>query len=135
SEYKNIRLNKYLKYDSLHVNIDSDAISKILFNILGNAFKYTQSYIDITLELFEKTFQIKISDDGTGIPDSEKTKIFDTFYQIDSRSYTGTGIGLSFAKNLSKLHEGSLTVTDNLPHGATFILEIPLIHDIIVNPK
>ncbi|WP_169305547.1 hybrid sensor histidine kinase/response regulator transcription factor [Sphingobacterium alkalisoli] len=135
SEYKNIRLNKHLQYESLHVNIDSDAIAKILFNIIGNAFKYTQSYISITLELFEKKFQIRISDDGAGIPDSEKTKIFDTFYQIDSKNYSGTGIGLSFAKNLAELHGGALTVTDNLPHGATFILEIPLSDDLLIKAK
>ena len=67
-------------------------------------------------------------DTGIGIPEEERDKVFDPFYQVDSsstREYGGTGLGLSIVKRLVEAHQGSIHVEDNEPHGAVFVITLP----------
>ena len=74
----------------------------------------------------EKVFA-SVADNGKGIEDSEKCKVFDAFYQIaDDKSSYGSGIGLHIVKELLSLHHGDIHVEDNLPTGAKFIFYIPI---------
>lgn len=73
--------------------------------------------------------EVRVIDAGIGIPDREKSKVFDAFYQVDSsstREYGGTGLGLSIVKRLVDAHEGRVTIEDNHPHGAVFVVTLPV---------
>jgi signal transduction histidine kinase len=72
-----------------------------------------------------------VRDTGIGIPDEEKTRVFDAFYQVDSgttRQAGGTGLGLSIVRRLVEAHQGKVVVEDNVPRGAAFVVTIPLKH-------
>ena len=63
------------------------------------------------------------------VPMEERAKVFDAFYQVDSsstREYGGTGLGLSIVKRLVDAHEGRVTIEDNHPHGAVFVVTLPV---------
>jgi signal transduction histidine kinase len=67
-------------------------------------------------------------DTGIGIPPKERTKVFDAFYQVDSsstREYGGTGLGLSIVKRIVEAHGGSISIDENQPRGAVFIVSLP----------
>lgn len=73
-------------------------------------------------------YEIYVSDDGRGVPDSQKEKIFEAFYQMPDdkvATATGTGIGLAFAKSLAEAHQGSLRLEDNELQGSSFVLSLP----------
>ena len=101
---------------------DPDALTKIIGNFLTNALKYGKD--KIVMELVHNadgSFTISVSDNGKGIPDALKAKIFDPFYQIRSHENTkGTGIGLSLAKHLSEILGGNIRITDNPTGGSVF---------------
>ncbi len=119
------------------MSFDKDKIEKIFMNLLGNAFKFTPSYgrVDVSLEVIgddAQKLRIKVADSGPGIPDEDKEKIFDQFYQSNEKSGSqvqmGSGIGLSMVKEYVRLHDGTVRVTDNVEYGSVFIIEIPILH-------
>jgi signal transduction histidine kinase len=72
--------------------------------------------------------EVRVSDTGIGIPASERQKVFDAFYQVDSsstREQGGTGLGLSIVKRLVDAHEGSVRIEENNPHGTVFVVTLP----------
>ncbi len=114
--------------DSLAMQFDKEKMHKIFMNLLSNAVKYTGNPGQITVKVWmedEKVFT-SIADNGKGIPDSEKAKVFDAFYQLPNRDMSyGSGIGLHIVKELLVLHHGSIHIEDNIPTGAEFIFSIP----------
>lgn len=102
------------------VNSDIMAIREILTALVENAGKYSAENSEILIKFNHQG--IEIIDEGLGIPDNEKTKIFDRFYRIDkSRSETeGLGIGLAIAHQYAQKANLSLYVTDNQPQGSIF---------------
>jgi len=109
--------------------VDKDKIGNILVNLMGNAIKYARQKIEMELISTLSNYEILICDDGVSIPDSEKERIFETFYQLhgDKIAATmGTGIGLSYAKVLAEAHHGGLRIEDNLGGGSKFILSLPI---------
>ncbi len=100
-------------------------------NLLENAIKYTPSDKSITVKLTHKNNKAKfeVVDEGTGVPDNEKRKIFTKFYRIgneESRKTKGTGLGLYLTNKIISQHKGQICVKDNTPHGAIFEIELPL---------
>jgi two-component system phosphate regulon sensor histidine kinase PhoR len=82
----------------------------------------------VLLRSKQPAVEIRVADTGIGIPDSEKSKVFDAFYQVDSRATRqvgGTGLGLSIVKRLVEGHDGRVWVEDNEPQGAVFVVTIP----------
>jgi two-component system sensor histidine kinase BarA len=82
--------------------------------------------------------EIRVIDTGIGIPDREKARVFDAFYQVDSsstREYGGTGLGLSIVKRLIDAHDGKVRIEDNTPHGAVFVVTLPVDRSPSVNPS
>ena len=72
--------------------------------------------------------EVRVADTGIGIPDREKPKVFDAFYQVDSsstREYGGTGLGLSIVKRLVEAHSGTIVIEDNEPRGTVFVVSLP----------
>lgn len=129
---------------------DKTVLEKILYNILGNAFKYTKLGDTIKIEIFKNYEQfgpksddsyeiwnqqteleyvwIKISDSGIGISDRELKFIFDRFFHKpnnDNSQPEGSGVGLSLVKSLVNLQKGSIVVTSKENLGTTFYISIP----------
>lgn len=107
---------------------------QIIFNLLGNAIKFTSSgriVTEFTLavsEASENTVKICVSDTGIGIAHEQLDKLFDPFTQADSstaRQYGGTGLGLSIAKKLTELMGGKIGAASKLHEGSSFTVEIP----------
>ncbi len=72
--------------------------------------------------------EIRVLDTGIGIPERERAKVFDAFYQVDSsstREYGGTGLGLSIVKRLVEAYGGKVRIDANQPQGTQFIVRIP----------
>ena len=140
AEKKEIQINISSSNDLIELYFDKEKMQKIISNLLSNAFKFTQEGGKITVgikeESNEQRVQIKISDNGIGIPQKELPKIFDRFYQAvhsNSDGYEGTGIGLSLTKELVDIHYGGISVESeerNLSAGktggTTFTLWFPL---------
>lgn len=132
SERENVSLDFFSPLKSLPMRFDEDKMSKILMNLLGNAFKYTPEggKVDVSVEKSDENLIIKIADTGPGISDADKPHIFERFYQGSERSASasvGNGIGLSLVSEYVSLHNGSIEVVDNIGHGSVFIITIPVI--------
>ena len=94
--------------------VDQEAITKILSNLLTNAIKYGQSYIKLQLACNQEKFWINVANDGELISKSDREAIFNLFNRANaSHVQPGTGIGLSYARQLAELHGGTLAVVDS----------------------
>lgn len=112
----------------IYCTIDAEAFEKIVGNLISNAMKYADKHICISMRLIEdgKRLRLEVEDDGPGIKDKDKEKIFESFYRIDDHGkHPGSGLGLPLARSLAELHSGSLSVESKYGHGAKFILDIP----------
>lgn len=100
-------------------------------NLFENAIKYTPADKTIAIKLFCKqhTATLQVIDEGPGIPDEEKKKVFNKFYRIgneETRKTKGTGIGLYLAGKIITEHKGRIVIKDNKPTGAFFEITLPL---------
>ncbi|MDY3771520.1 MAG: ATP-binding protein, partial [Candidatus Faecousia sp.] len=109
---------------------DARLIVQVLINLVDNAIKYTPAASHITVETWqEQGFAvISVGDDGPGISDVEKERVFQMFYTgsnpiADSRR--SLGLGLSLCKTIITAHGGEITVSDNVPSGTVFTFTIP----------
>ncbi|MFZ6642826.1 response regulator [Undibacterium sp. TC4M20W] len=137
AEQKGLELVADTDIDSSHTLIgDPVRIRQILFNIVGNAIKFTESgevVIQVRQEVIaggEVLLHFKVTDTGIGIEQSKIASIFDSFSQADNsitRKYGGTGLGLSISSRLVKMMQGRIWVESELEHGSTFHFVIRLI--------
>ena len=116
--------------DLLLALIDAKLIVQVIINLVDNAIKYTPvgSIIEIHLEKKDNWIVVSVSDNGPGIPDDQKSQIFEMFYTgankiADSRR--SLGLGLSLCKSIIMAHGGAISVTDNQPQGAVFTFTLP----------
>lgn len=129
AELKEIKLVLTLPDHDLKSMVDRDKLSKILVNLMGNAIKYTRTRIELKLISEDAGYEIQVIDDGPGVPDGQKQKIFEAFYQLPDdkvAATVGTGIGLAYAKSLAEAHQGGLRLEDNAMGGSSFILSLPM---------
>ena len=130
ADQKNINFTYQIDSKPLLVWFDAEKLETIIFNLLSNAFKYTppNGTISISLETHKgKNITIKVNDNGSGVPDEDKEKIFERFYQSEknqSIGVAGTGVGLSLVKDLVEMHHGNISVQDNKPNGTTFVISL-----------
>lgn len=112
--------------EHFHADVDKEALTKVLSNLLTNANKYTQSRIEIRFQEHpeKQTFSIEVQDNGKGMNEEELTKIFKPFYQA-SENKPGTGIGLSIVKGIVEAHHGQVNVTSQPGHGSSFMITLP----------
>ena len=119
------------KDEFLLAKMDTRLIIQVIINILDNAIKYTpkDSMITITTEKQKDKAIISIADNGAGIPDELKERVFDMFYtgankMADSRR--SIGLGLALCKSIISVHGGEIFVKDNVPSGAIFTFTLPI---------
>jgi len=120
----------YHENELLLARCDARLIIQVVINLVDNAIKYTPagSYITITTKQAEQQIEISVADNGAGISDSEKEKVFQMFYSgshpiADCRR--SLGLGLSLCKSIITAHGGEITVSDNAPTGTIFTFTIP----------
>jgi two-component system phosphate regulon sensor histidine kinase PhoR len=111
------------------VQADKMGLTAIVQNLLENALKYSSENapVELSAEQVGNKFRFRVADQGQGIPDAEKKAVFDKFYRMgneETRDTTGTGLGLYIVNQVLKAHGGSIQITDNLPHGTVFTIEI-----------
>lgn len=120
---------------------DKEKVSRILFNLLSNAFKYTpvNGKIIVSLGNAQETdviegyatrhlLRISVKDTGKGIPSEERDKVFERFFQSKGAS-GGTGIGLALVKSFVELHHGTARVESEYGHGSNFIVILPCMQE------
>ncbi|MCD7971552.1 MAG: response regulator [Candidatus Azobacteroides sp.] len=110
--------------------IDSEAIYKIVSNLVSNAAKYAKKEIEINVSTREESLLISVKDDGIGLDKMYQEKIFEPFFQVqDNGNYlrTGSGLGLSLSQSLAVKHGGKISVESTYGSGAVFTLTIPLV--------
>ncbi len=125
------KITVYSSDDIVLVDVDARLIVQVIINIVDNAVKYTPvgSEITVSTERKENMLSVRISDNGPGISDEAKEKVFDMFYTgankiADSRR--SLGLGLSLCKSIMAAHGGEISVSDNIPHGAVFEFTLPV---------
>jgi signal transduction histidine kinase/DNA-binding response OmpR family regulator len=118
------------KDKDLKVWFDVNMLDKVLFNILSNAFKYTNDHGSITVTVDKdagnKNAIIKIEDTGIGMGPETLEHAFDLFYQGNESTYKGTGLGMALSKELITLHHGSINIKSEKWKGAAFQINLPL---------
>ena len=104
---------------------DPDALERVLRNLIDNALAAIQptGRIDVQLRRRNGHTQALVSDDGPGVPEHERQRIFERFVRLDP-SKPGHGLGLAIARRIAQQHDGDLTC-DATPHGAIFTLRLP----------
>lgn len=115
----------------VYIHADKLSLMSVIYNLIENAIKYSREGGSINVELRgdEQCAYLKISDTGIGIPENEKSKIFERFYRIgseDTRTTKGTGLGLFIVKQIVQFHNGKIEVSENQPHGTVFSITIPV---------
>lgn len=131
AEAKNIALFADYSVDALEpMLLDYDKIWEAVYNIVDNAIKYTPEggFVKLGLSLSGKTVSVTVEDNGPGIPDSDKERIFERFYRLDdsrARDTGGTGLGLAIAKEAVVLHGGEIVIKDAEDGGSVFVINLP----------
>ncbi|WP_233125595.1 PAS domain S-box protein [Methanohalophilus portucalensis] len=125
----------YLNYDDESGNIKLQAdrmkFKEILYNLLGNAIKFTpeKGEVFVKSKIIDDHIQVSVSDTGVGIPEEKYQSIFDPFKQADTsstRKYGGSGLGLALVKNYVEMHNGNIWVESEVGKGSTFTFTIPI---------
>jgi DNA-binding response OmpR family regulator/nitrogen-specific signal transduction histidine kinase len=127
---------KFLSFESeLFMRFDSDKMEKIITNLLSNAFKFSAANGSITVSTkltsddMIDMLEIKVEDKGIGIKQEEREKLFERFYQADLPAElisSGSGIGLSLAKEFVEMHHGIITVDSEPGIGSCFTILLPV---------
>jgi signal transduction histidine kinase len=115
--------------DGIIGEVDEKLLKTVIKNLITNAFKYSEdeSVVEIILTDSMSQYQIQVKDQGIGILDSDKKRVFEKFYRVGeekTRSQPGSGLGLYLVKQITEMHGGKVSILDNKPQGTVFILKI-----------
>ena len=117
--------------DPVAVEADPRQLNKVLFNLLSNAFKFSdpqEGQVWIRLAAKQQSIELEVEDNGIGIPRDQLDRIFDRFTQVEgsaTRRYEGSGIGLALVKEIVMLHGGTIAVESDLGRGSVFTITLP----------
>ena len=130
---KPLTLENKIPADAPLVYGDENRLQQILFNLVGNAIKFTEKgLISISSRQKNGFLEISVTDQGIGIPGERHADIFKSFEQVDGsieRQYGGTGLGLAVSKDLIELHKGEIGLESTPGQGSRFFFTIPIAED------
>lgn len=126
---KGIAIKPHIQ-EGIYYTTDMVGFTSVVMNLVENAIKYSaaDSTIDILLSDTADHITLEVKDEGYGIPDEEKKKVFEKFYRIgneDTRNTKGTGLGLFIVSRFVEIYNGKINLFDNKPRGTIFSLSFP----------
>lgn len=125
---KNIRLTNEVPSNIPPIDADGDRLQQILYNLIDNAIKYTNSgEVIISADFDDEKVRIKVTDSGIGISEADLARIFEPFEQVEeshTKKFKGSGLGLAITKQLVELHGSKLKVKSSPGEGSTFYFSI-----------
>ena len=129
SRIKGRKLKIEQEDEYLMARMDAHLIVQVIVNLIDNAVKYMPPGTEICLRSYSEGRQacIEVSDQGPGVPDAEKEKLFGMFYtanNVHGDGRRGIGLGLALCRTIANAHGGSISVRDNVPHGCVFCLRL-----------
>ncbi|WP_104036771.1 ATP-binding protein [Vibrio jasicida] len=138
SQQKQVATSKNLNFNlsfglekSKQYWIDSTRLSQVLFNLIGNAIKFTDfGEVNVTVEEQNNELKVSVMDSGIGIPKAKLNHLFTAFHQGDgsiTRRFGGTGLGLAITKHLVEMMRGSISVNSKENVGSHFSIRIPVL--------
>lgn len=132
-EQKGIKLLTNFPDPKMEVDVDPEAITKLVSNLLNNAMKFTKDSIKVSCEIIPDSnfFNISVADNGIGISKENREKIFNPFFQVmDNINDTkgGTGLGLSIVKSVVEAHGGEIKLESEPGKGSIFTVILPIRH-------
>ena len=125
-----IHTNFMLFDENNYIYIDVEKIKLVMKNLIENALIYSSKKPEINIEILEdeSSYMFKISDNGLGISEEERDKIFEKFYRVDKSrpmNFSGSGLGLSIVKEIIHNYNGEIKLTSESGSGSTFSIIIP----------
>ncbi|NPE27597.1 hypothetical protein HNV12_06355 [Methanococcoides sp. SA1] len=131
---KNVTISQNIDQSLVKIIADKGKVIQMLYNLTGNAVKFTQEggSIDIGSKVAGEYLDIFVQDTGIGISEENLDKLFDPFVQLDSfisKNHKGTGLGLALVKKFAELHGGYVQVESEVGKGSTFTFSLPLKND------
>lgn len=114
-----------LPTEELMAEVDAEALTKLVSNLMMNATKYTRTLIRVELrQVSANEYLLAVSDDGMGMTEEVRRRVFEPFYQANDNK-PGTGIGLSIVQSIVQVHQGKITVESQVDKGSTFTVVLP----------
>ena len=106
---------------------DEDAVRQLLWILLDNALRHSRTRVSITLALEGEWARMVVADDGSGIAQDDRERVFERFYQADpARAGQGAGLGLSIARWIVDQHRGRILAGESAAGGAAMYIDLPL---------
>lgn len=129
SNKKNVRFDPHIQA-GIKLQTDPVGFTSIVINLIENALKYSgeDKKIEVVLAATDTNVLLLVKDEGIGIPEAEREKVFEKFYRIgneETRRSKGTGLGLYIVKRFVEIYDGEITISNNKPNGAVFTLSFP----------
>jgi two-component system sensor histidine kinase VicK len=131
TKQQNVTFVRKIPTQEIFVEMDEDKITQVLDNVISNSLKYSPEggVIQFHLEEKEQMLEVRVTDQGMGIPKENISKVFDRFYRVDkarSRKLGGTGLGLAIAKEMVIAHGGDIWVKSDDGIGTAIHFTLPL---------
>jgi signal transduction histidine kinase len=125
------KVSLHTEGESFHINADKLHITSVIYNLLDNALKYSREnpVIQVQLKSTGGFIELSVEENGIGIPDEYKAKIFEKFFRVptgDKHNIKGYGLGLSYVAEVVKRHKGEITVESETGKGSTFTVKLPV---------
>ena len=127
-EHRGLRLRVNRVESPLSIEADRQRVHQVLWNLVGNAIKFTPPRGTITLGVTTEASEVcfSVADTGQGIPEKNLSQLFDRFWQGRNGDARGLGLGLSIAKAIVEAHGGKIWATSTPASGTTFYFTLPL---------
>ncbi len=127
---KDLTLENQVDADLPPAQADENRLQQILYNLVGNAVKFTESgTVTVAASVADGRLEIRVTDTGIGIPADQHELIFQAFEQADAsvaRVFGGTGLGLAVSRQLVELHGGEIGLRSSVGEGSTFYFDLPI---------
>ena len=128
SERRGLSLESDIVPEDLEVRADRSKFKQVMYNLLSNAIKFTEpgGRVWVHARTADSDLLVEVGDTGIGIAPEDQDRIFSEFFQVDSRSHQGTGLGLALTQRLVQLHGGSVALQSQPGVGSVFTFRIPI---------